>query len=156
VEYIACIIVVVVFSWYATFKSSTILWPIANLMIVAATFYVGVNLHRKGGARATPDSGTVDSLVEFHRQQLVRQRDALKTVWRWYLLPFVPGLMLWFFAMWFGRVQIGARPPPSVIALGMTFVFCVMVFVIILLLNLIGAARLQRMIDGLDRYKEES
>lgn len=155
VEYIACGFVAAVFSWYATFDLSTILWPIANFMIAAATIYVGISLHRKGKAGATPDSGTVGSLVEFHRQELVRQRDALKTVWRWYLLPFVPGLVLWFIAMWIGQGQDAARPGLFAVVLGLVFVLCMAVYLVILLLNLLGAARLQRMIDDLDRYKEK-
>jgi len=154
-EYVACVIVVAVFGWYATFKSTTILWPIANLMIALATIYVGFSLHRKGKAARTPPGGSVPSLVDFHREALVRQRDALKTVWRWYLLPFVPGLVLWFVAMWIGHGAEAARPAAFATALVMTFVFCAMVFVAILLLNLLGAARLQRMIDDLDRYKEK-
>ncbi|HEX5007150.1 MAG TPA: hypothetical protein VFV70_08565 [Hyphomonadaceae bacterium] len=155
VEYIACAIVIAVFCWYATFRFSTILWPIANLMIAAATIYVGISLHRKGKAAATPDSGTVGSLVEFHRRELVRQRDALKSVWRWYLLPVVPGMILWFVAMWLGPGQAAAKPEAFAVGLGMTFAFCLLVFVTILFLNLLGAARLQRMIDDLDRYKEK-
>lgn len=155
IEYIACAIVVAIFSWYATFKSATILWPIANFMIVAATLYVAISLHRKGKASATPDSGTVVSLIEFHRQGLVRQRDVLKTVWRWYLLPFVPGLILWFVAFWLGYGQASAKPAATAVVLGMMFILCILVFATILLLNLLGAARLQRMIEDLDRYTEK-
>ena len=34
------------------------------------------------------------SCLEFHRSELVRQRDLLRSVWWWYLLPFVPGMLL--------------------------------------------------------------
>jgi hypothetical protein len=155
-EYIACGFVVVVFCWYATFSSTTILWPIANLIIVLATIYVGFSLHQKGKAAKTPAGGSVPSLIDFHREALVRQRDALKTVWRWYLLPFAPGLVLWFAAMWIGHGGEAPRPAAFATALVMTFVFGAMVFVAILLLNLLGAARLQRMIEDLDRYKEKT
>lgn len=154
IEYVACIIVAAIFSWYATFESRTILWPIANIMLVLATIYVAYSLHRKGTAGATPDGGTVASLIEFHRHELVRQRNALSTVWRWYLLPFTPGLILWFIAMWVGRGAEARNPTAFAIALALTFVLCASVFAMIWLANLLGAARLQRMIDELDRYRE--
>jgi hypothetical protein len=37
------------------------------------------------------DFGVVAS-IEFHRRELVRQRDMLRSVWRWYIAPIVPGL----------------------------------------------------------------
>jgi hypothetical protein len=36
----------------------------------------------------------VKPAIEFHRMQLERQRALLNSVWRWYLLPFVPGLLV--------------------------------------------------------------
>src|SRR5690606_27662384 len=118
VEYIACGFVAAVFSWYATFDLSTILWPIANFMIAAATIYVGTSLPRKGKAGGPPGSGSVGSLLEFHRQELARQPDASKTVWRGYPLPFVPGLVLRFIAMWIGQGQDAARPGLFAVVLG--------------------------------------
>jgi hypothetical protein len=32
--------------------------------------------------------------LDFHRTQLTRQRDLLREVWSWYILPFVPGMLL--------------------------------------------------------------
>jgi hypothetical protein len=156
IEFIACAIVVAIFCWYATWPRFTILWPIANIMIALSAIYVAFNLHKRGKAGATPDGGTVASLAEFQRQELIRQRDALRSVGTWYLLPFVPGLLLWFVAMWMGRGPHAANPAAFAAGLVMTFVFCVAVFGLIWMLNLLGAARLQRMIDDLDRYKEKT
>ena len=30
--------------------------------------------------------------ISFHRKELQRQRDFLRGIWRWYLLPMMPGL----------------------------------------------------------------
>jgi hypothetical protein len=152
VEYIACAFVVAVFSWYATFESSTILWPIANVLTALAAIFVAFNLHWRGKAAATPDGGTVSSLVDFHCRELVRQRDALRSIGSWYLLPPLPGLVLWFIALWIENAAKG-RP---VFGLALAFLLCLAVFAVIWLLNLLGAARLQRMIEDLDRYKEKN
>jgi hypothetical protein len=154
IEFIACAIVAAVFTWYATFRSATVLWPIANILIALTAIYVAFNLHRRGKAGATPDSGTVPSLIDFHRQELIRQRDALRSIGSWYVLPFAPGLVLWFVAMWIGRVADGARPVQLAFSLGAVFLLVAAVFALIWLLNLLGAARLQRMIEDLSRYTD--
>jgi hypothetical protein len=155
IEYVAGAIVVVAFGWYATWpEPATPLWPVANLMIIAAALNVGWNLHRHGAARTASPDASVPDLIAFHRAELIRQRDGLKTVWRWYILPFVPGVVLWFTAMTVGAMARNA--PASVLAsLGGAFVVMLVVFIGVIALNLLGAAHLQRQIDDLDRYKEK-
>jgi hypothetical protein len=50
-------------------------------------------LHRRGSARALPADAGLRASLDFHLRELERQRDALHTVWLWYLLPFVPGFV---------------------------------------------------------------
>jgi hypothetical protein len=152
-EYIASAIVIVVFSWYATFpEPATPLWPIGNILIVLATLFVVFMLHR-GRAARTPSAGSVDTLVGFHRAELARQRDLLLTVWRWYLLPFAPGLVLMFAAMWIGAPAEHQGRIAGVLI--MVILLFAAVAIGIVLLNLLAAARLQRMIEDLDRYTEK-
>ena len=33
------------------------------------------------------------TLIQFYRSSLERQRDLLRDIWRWYLLPFVPAII---------------------------------------------------------------
>lgn len=89
-EYVASILVVVLFSLW--FWRAEGVWTRAGaLLVIAGTFYVAWQLYRRGSSQAVP-SGV--SVIVFHRAELERQRDALQDVWRWYLLPFVPGLMV--------------------------------------------------------------
>jgi len=154
IEYGAILFVVAVFSWYATWpKPATPLWPIANILIVLGALYVAFNLRRLARAASAPPVASVTGLIDFHRAELIRQRNALVTVWRWYLLPVVPGFVLWFVAQW-----VGAPPgAQATVAAGMIMLvlICIAVFAGIILLNFLGAARLQRMIEDLDRYKEK-
>lgn len=154
IEYVAAGIVIVMFAWYATWPApATPLWPIANIMIIIGTLVVVWNLHRIARASATPASGPVETLLDFHRAGLVRQRDALRTVWLWYLAPFLPGLALWFAALWVGTPS-HMQTLKWGMSLGVSAAFAALVFAAIAVLNLIGAARLDRLIDELDSYKD--
>lgn len=153
IEYIATAFVVVVFGWYATWPlPATPLWPIANLMIMAGALVVVWNLHRLARANTPPPGADAASLIDFQRAEYVRQRNALKSVWLWYIGPVVPGLIVWFIAAGVGMP--GLTPMRAIIGLGGTALVAALVFGVIILLNLLGAARLQRMIDDLDRNKE--
>ncbi len=153
-EYVAAAVVVAAFTWFATWpKPATPLWPIANLMIVAGTLLVAWNLHRIARAAAPPTGASAGSLIDFQRAQYVRQRDALNSVWLWYIAPIVPGMILWYGAIWTTR-------PSHLPEVGWTIVvmlavsLTITVFAGIAILNRIVARRLQRMIDDLDSYKE--
>lgn len=154
VEYIAAAFIVVVFGWYATFpEPATPLWPIANVMIIAGVLVVVWNLHRLAKANTPPPGASAASLIDFQRAEYTRQRDALKTVWLWYIGPMVPGLVVWFIAAGSGMPHL--TPMRALLGLGGAAFAAVLVFGFIILLNLIGAARLQRMIDDLDRYGDQ-
>ena len=154
VEYIASGFVVIVFGWYATWPvPATPLWPIANIMIIIGVMVVVWNLHRLARAATPPSGASATSLIDFQRAELTRQRDALKSVWLWYIGPVVPGLVLWLVAMGIGTAD--HAPGRTIANLAGTAVVAALVFGGIILLNLLGAARLQRQIEDLDRYSEK-
>jgi hypothetical protein len=91
-EYIAGLVVVVFFG-YNLFRAPSLLPRIALALNIAGALYVMYQLHRRGSPATLPrDMGLISSL-EFHRRELLRQRDALQSIWSWYLAPFVPGLL---------------------------------------------------------------
>lgn len=154
VEYVAAVIVIAAFGWYATLPlAATPLWPVANVAIIIGALAVVWNLHRIGRAAATPASAEFGALLDFHRAELVRQRDALRTVWLWYIAPFLPGLALWFTALWIGTPD-ALKTPTWAMALGGSALFAALICAAVIALNLVGAARLQRLIDELDKLKE--
>jgi hypothetical protein len=91
VEYGAAVLVVLCFSAYTILLPSPIA-RIGALLVVLGTLYVVWQLDRRASAIAPPPAEAALPLIVHQRAQLVRQRDALAAVWRWYLLPFVPGL----------------------------------------------------------------
>ena len=152
-EYIGVVIVVLVFGWYVWVLPGWMMKAGSALDVIAALF-VAWQLHRRAPAHKMPD-GSGMGLVDFHRRALVRQREALQSIWLWYILPFLPGVLLMMLGRWF-QFHVAGRPlelDHLIIALCMAIV--VLVFGVVWLLNLLGAARLQRRIEELDRLKGE-
>lgn len=92
VEYAACVVVVVVFTSYV-FVLPEPLQRVGSAMIVVGTFYVAWQLHRRASAVPPERAGTMP-LYAFMRAQMIRHRDALRSIFWWYMFPFLPGLAL--------------------------------------------------------------
>jgi len=115
---------------------------IACILIIAGTLFVTVQLHRRACARRPPPEQLAAPVSTYHRAELVRQRDALRSVFFWYLLPIFPGIELFFLA----RQQQMNAP--------MYFGFYLLVpalAAVIVWLNRYAAGKLQQQIDELDR-----
>jgi Flp pilus assembly protein TadB len=101
-------------------------------------------LHRRARARPLPEA-LAGSLMEFHRAELARQRDALRSVWRWYIGPLVPGLVLFLCGR---QIENGSWQPAA-------FAIVALLLAGVVVLNLHAARRLQRQIDKLDQLTRE-
>lgn len=90
-ESVAAVVVIALFAFYALHAGLRNGWP--QWLLIAGVVYAMWQLHRRGSAHPLPpDSGATSSL-HFYRAELERQRDALRAIWSWYLLPLVPGLV---------------------------------------------------------------
>lgn len=106
-----------------------------------------VNLWRR--RPRTPNAVEAASFA-FHRAQLAAQRQVLDSVWRWYLAPLVPGMVLLLLAIGHAAAQHMPLWAAAVsVALGALPVAAV--FWGINRLNRTAARRLQQRIDALDR-----
>lgn len=152
IEYAACALVIPCFTAYTFLLPS----PVARLgafLVVLATLFIAWRLYRHASADAPPEVEAARPLIEHQRTQFVRQRDALASVWRWYLLPFVPGMGLMVFAP---AVEKGRRGLLEMGVGGMISVAVIFaVFIGIWWLNLRGARKLQKAIDDLDALADE-
>lgn len=92
-EYAAALLVSVCCLWMLSVRTP---WHVraGAVLTLAGMAAVCFNLHRKGSAPLAPDAATVSR--DWYRQELERQRDLLRGVWKWYLGPMVPGLAMWF------------------------------------------------------------
>lgn len=145
-EYIAALFVVVVFACYAVFLPGLIV-KIGCGLVIAGTLFVAWQLHRRTSMDTPPLGESVVEYVAFHRSELVRQRDALKSVAAWYLAPLVPGLAVFMYGI-FSLVPIRAS---AVWGLVLSLAIVVAVFAGVWRLNRWAAARMQKQIDALDR-----
>jgi len=113
---------------------------------VAATIWILSVLKTAGASRPLPpDLGWTASLT-FFRRELERQRNLMRTVWWWYLLPVVPSV----FVLTIGQTLSTHRLWEGVAAFG----GCFIVGTLIGILNQRGALRLQRAIERLDSATE--
>jgi hypothetical protein len=152
IEYGAAVIVVVAFAIYAWTETNPIV-RIGHLFIVGATFYAMWQLRHRASPGAPPVAPTLAQGVAHLRAEYARQRDALEHIWDWYLLPFVPGVLL---VMIGPSVLPDASKAPSSPIFGLiAVVLIVLVFAGIWKGNRVAATRLQAAIDELDALQEE-
>ena len=160
-EYIAAAFVTGVFFWYS-FVFPTLLLRIACGLLIAGTAYVAYQLHRRAASVSVPADLGLQNCLVFQRSEFERQRNALNTVWSWYLLPFLPGMALFIIGLFqFTKRMIEAAGKPfhtgaavagfSIVAAGIAIVF-----IAIWLLNRRAAKKLQVHIDELDRLARDS
>ena len=144
-EYAAALFVVVALG-VITWREANVVVIAGSVLVVLGTLYVVYHIHKWGTARSMPADLAVTDCLEFHRAELVRQRDLLRSVWTWYLLPLVPGVGV----MIVGRAI--ERPDRRLLSLGAA-VFVAGTFFGIGKLNEHVARKLQRKIDGLDQAR---
>lgn len=136
---------------------SAIAWSIPDwgiragaALIIAGVIYVMWQLARRAGA-ATKPAG--QSWADFHRAELVRQHEALSTVWRWYLAPFLPGMVVYAGAT--ASSSAGDLPLPArLMVLVMAIVWISIVFGGVAWINAKAAKKLEADIAALDRARE--
>ena len=144
-EYVAGAVVVAVFCFYIWLFPYWIT-RLGSLLVMLGTLVVMWQLHRRAASRAVPKDFGVSGL-QFQRTELARQRDALRTVWCWYLGPLVPGLAVFLWGMQ-GR---SAKPIELLVDLTMLTVFAAIAWI-----NRRLAAKLQRQIDARDAMAESA
>lgn len=147
IEYIAGIFVI------AAFGIMLFTMPIAPLrigcaMVIGGTLVVLWQLHKRASPLSPPRHGGQHSVLAYQRSELARQRDALASVFSWYLLPLIPGMLVIMASPLFMLpVEQWQMPPPDVM---IRFAFVGVVFGGIYWINQIAARRLQGEIDALD------
>ncbi len=118
---------------------------IALALLIAAVIYSMWYLKKWAPPKSLPaDMGRADC-VRFYQSELERQRDLLRSIWKWGLGPFIPGMTL--ICVYFVVVPPSGHRWVSVA----NAVFQAAVFSVLGWLNLRAARRLDRRIEELDR-----
>ncbi|QDZ09387.1 hypothetical protein [Devosia ginsengisoli] len=84
------------------------------LLLAAGSVVAMLQLHRRTGGGTSITGAT--AILASYRAELVRQRDALRSVLLWYVLPFIPGFLLIYSAALFtpGGSAWGALIPAGI------------------------------------------
>ena len=92
-EYLGGALGIAIFT-FDLFKFPSPLARTGSLLIIAGIVVIIIQIYKRASPGRLPvDLALTDSL-DFHRGELVRQRDLLKSVLWWYLAPIVPGLVV--------------------------------------------------------------
>lgn len=143
-EVLAAVLVVAGFSRYLWLYPQPLIRLGSALTILAAVFVI-YQLHRRAASRPLPGADGALPCRDFHRAELMRQRDALRSVWRWYIGPFLPGIAVF---RWGVESQLDASAPFARGWQANLIIAAVLLGVAVL--NLYAARQLQRQIDRLD------
>lgn len=145
-EYIS-VIAAVAFCSFGFWRTGDLVVRIGFCLLVVGAFYLIWQMLSKGSWQPLPEDAGLANCIEFQRRQLAQQRDLLRSVWRWYLAPLVPGMAVLLFA--FARANPGHLQHPALVVVPEAMFF-VAVSVGIVLVNARAAGRLQRKIDELE------
>ena len=148
IEYAAAIFVIGAFVWMAL-SIPPLVVKIGALMIAFGAAYVCWKLHEVGRTASKAERDAAQSVTAFHRAELVRQRDALKTVWRWYLAPFVPGMLVFLAGVSFAP-ELEAPLAAKIVTFVTGVAFQAAVFAAVWWLNALGVKKLDAEIAALD------
>lgn len=152
IEYAAGLLAVIAFG------ASALLVPLPAMQIGSVMVVVGVlvvlwQLHRRTSPLTPMDHGGQLAVLDFQRRELVRQRDALNSIFTWYLLPLLPGMAVLYASpvLSLPMEQWGLPPMEVIRTAGLTAAF----FLVVYLLNKRGARQLQVKIDEIDALQAD-
>ena len=148
-EYVAGAFLVPIFAAFIVFGHQDWIARASYALGILGVLFILWQLHLRTRPHSAPIQGSVESLLGFQRAELVRQRDALKAVPLWYLLPLTPCFVVLGVGRW---VHPNPKLPVAddhmrVIVGG---VIIVVVYGFVGLLNVLAAARLDREIRRID------
>src|SRR5450759_52396 len=143
-EYIGGAIGIAIFTFYL-FKFPSPMARAGSLLIIAGIVFIMIQIYKRASPGRLPADLAPTASLEFHRRELVRQRDLLRSVLWWYIAPIIPGLVV-FGAGVTPRHAAGAGAVINAVPL-------VCLFGLILWANHRAAVRLDRKIAELDNLE---
>lgn len=147
-EYVACGALV---AWAANASLRSESPPLVKLgvvLIALGGLAVVAVVHRRGGAAGEPPlAASTREVMAWHRRELVRQRNLLRGVPRWYLGPFLPGIVVALVGGWIAAPEQG-------LYVALVAAIVAVVFGSVAWLNARAASKLKEQIDELSRGLE--
>jgi Mn2+/Fe2+ NRAMP family transporter len=141
-EYFAAVITALIFALQILLINFPGRIRVALVLFILGLLVFLYQLRKRAAPRALSANLGLPCL-DFHRQELERQRDALQGFWLWVVPPFVPGAVVLIIS-----IAFGPRPQGLITASIVTAFFALM-FTFWAKVNQRAARRLQRRIDEL-------
>jgi hypothetical protein len=118
-----------------------------EILVMAGALFIIHRIYTRGVTRPVPMNGALSTSVAVYRRELERQRDLLRTVTWWYLLPLFPGTAL----LMIGQALARSQPTAALRMFGSLL----LVGWLIQQLNQRAARKLQQKIDGLTALEKQ-
>jgi hypothetical protein len=141
-EMAAGLLAMTVFAFYAWLFDSVLVRLGCALVIAGMAFVLWQLQRRAAGARLPPERWGAPC-GDFYRGELVRQRDALRSAWAWYVLPMIPGTVVFFGG-------IAQSFPEARVTVTLTAALPATMLLVIMIWNRRVAKRIGERIDALD------
>lgn len=142
-ESIAALLVASIFGFYA-WQLDDVFMRLGCGLVAIGSFFILYHLHSRASMRELAPERMALPFASYFREELLRQRNALRSVWLW-LTPTMLGLSLFFWGM--------AQPKPAEFPWWIMSVIYVPVLVVIGM-NFVAARKIQRKINQLDQLTE--
>ncbi len=150
-EYAGYLVLFGLVAYMLTQRADWQAWVSSALVLIGSVVALG-NYYRLARAGSKPPANSSDSLLEFMRRGLTRQRDAASTAWRWYILPFVPTVVFILAYRWVEEGSTITELTDMRVSILLTAAFVIAVFSAVILWKFLCAAGYQRQLDNLERY----
>jgi hypothetical protein len=141
-EYIAAAFIGAAFCYEVIVRKDIYMRGGFLLSLLGVAFYAFI-LHTRGRADREGLPAAGEDCFNFHRKALAHQRDLLRAVWLWGILPLVPG-----FVALLGRQAV--LHPENIQKILMAIGWIFLLFSGVIWLNVWAAGRMQKRIDELD------
>ena len=126
-------------------------WVLSGLMVIGAIISLW-GYFRVAGAKAAPERAG-NSLLDFMRRELTRQRDYEATGWRWAILPLLPAVTFFLVERWVGADPNLIKITDKRYTLIIMSAFMIALTYALLFWHWLQAAKYQRQLDDLERYR---
>lgn len=97
------------------------------LLMIVAHLFVLWQVWRRFVARALPAQTSGQTALQFHRQELQRQRESVAKAWLWYIAPFMPAF-IWELAIWLNRIDVTTAAGAATMKVFVLVVFSAVLF----------------------------
>lgn len=145
-ETLAGLLVIAGFAYYL-WKFPFPLMRLGSALLILGVLVLLWQLQRRASRQLPPEAAGL-SCRDFHRAALLRQRDALRSVWLWYIGPMLPGIVVF---RWGVKTELDASAPFAQGTGADLLIGAVLLAVVYL--NRRAAKRLQAEVDVLDRLE---